>query len=322
MTRAMVPIASLQRRIPTAGRIRIGEKVGAKGAPKALGTFRLTSHDEEAVEQVASIYGGTARAWNGAPTPGQFEVITEATELRIVLPPDPLSGTPVYEQWSGGGCQRRCDGVTCTVTQATGPDTVEPVEIDCICAGKGEMECAVKTRLNVILPDIKFAGVWRLESGSWNVAQEMPGMVDMIEQLLGAGKLPYALLGLEHRKSVAGGKTRRFIVPALRLPGSMEQLARGELSAGAMAQVSSPDRLALASGGGLDPDDDVVDGEIVEADPGVLLAEWTEALDALDDDTRRDVVATFHEQNPGIPFDQLADDNAKAWIAYAKEAAS
>lgn len=236
MSRAIVPIAQLQNRIPTAGRLRFGQKSGPKGAPKAIDTWRFTSHDREAIDQVASIYGGAVEAWSDAPTPGQWQVTTTASELRIVLPPDPLGGSPIYEQWSGGGCQRRCDGVTCVVNQRTGPDEVEPVETPCICDAKGELECQVKTRLSVILPDIKFAGVWRLDSGSWNVAHEMPGMVELVQSLQQRG-LTRGLLALEHRKSVSGGKTRRYIVPTLRVDGSMDQLASGEMQVSALGTV-------------------------------------------------------------------------------------
>jgi hypothetical protein len=242
--RAIVPISQLNRRLPEAGRLRTGVKDGKR--PKAIPTWRITSADEEAVTQVAEIYGGTVTPWKDAPTPGQFEVTTEASELRIVLPPDPLGGTPIYEAWSGGGCQRRCDGMTCTTLQQ-GADGIEQTDVPCMCLRAGEMLCRPHTRLSVILPDVRFAGTWRYESAtSWNVAQELPGMVDLIQQLQQRG-LTRALLAIEHRKSVAAGQTRRFTIPVLRISDSMDALAAGAARVG--GTLGAPEQHAALPAG-------------------------------------------------------------------------
>lgn len=248
----VVPIANLERRIPEAGRIRTGVKTG--NAMKALPEFRFTSHDEEALGQIAAMYGGTVAPWSDPKAAaGQFEVITEAPEIRVVLPPDPLGGTPIYELWGGGGCERRCDGLTAVVLQQ-GPDGLEQVQTSCICVAKGEMSCKVITRLSVILPEVRFAGVWRLDTKSWNAAQELPGMVEMIQSMQGQG-LTYATLALKHRRSVSAGKTHRFIIPVLGIPASIESLAAGGQQLGSLPPV---ERLELAP-----IEDEVHDAEIV-----------------------------------------------------------
>lgn len=290
MSRLPVPIAHINRRLPEAGRIRTGAKTktsGGKERPTALRQFRFTSHDEEALGQVAALYGGTVRPWSEPKAaPGQFELLTDATEIRVVLPPDPLGGTPIYERWGGGGCDRRCDGLTCTTT-VSGPDGPEPTEVPCMCTAAGAMSCDVKVRLNVMLPEVRFAGTWRLESGSWNAAQELPGMVDMV-QSLGQG-LSHATLTLQPRKSVSGGQTKNFVIPVLGIPASLEQLAAGaarlqSLGAGGGVPPSAALGAGDPSGNEVepdpsdstsapspdtpppDPDDDVVDAEIVDED--------------------------------------------------------
>lgn len=291
MSRAVVPIGNLSRRLPEAGRIRTGVKSGK--AMRAIPHFRFTSHDEAALQQIADMYGGEVRSWSDPKAAaGQFEVLTEAPEIRVVLPPDPLGGSPIYELWGGGGCERRCDGMTASILQQ-GEDGLEPVDVPCICAAKGELACDIKTRLSVILPEVRFAGVWRLDTKSWNAAQELPGMVDMIQQMQSAG-LAYATLALKHRRSVAGGQTRKFITPMLGIPASIEQLAAGHARLGALPEGDQPERLALGAGSseevsGDDPptsdasppasdaapssdvvadDEDVVDAEIVEGPAG------------------------------------------------------
>jgi hypothetical protein len=204
---------------------------------KAIPTWRATSRDEEAIRQIAAVYGGEPRPWEGSD--GQWEVITTAAELNVVLPPDPLGGTPIYEQWSGGGCQRRCDGVKCQVPTA-GPDGTELAEVDCICSAKGAMECSPHTRLSVILPDVRFAGVWRYESAtSWIVAQELPGMVELVRGLQERG-LTRAVLAIEKRRRTQDRKP--FTIPVIRLADSPDEIAAGHAALGALpvAAVEPP----------------------------------------------------------------------------------
>lgn len=271
--RPVIPIRDLQRRIPEAGRIRIGVKTAK--AMKALDVFRFTSSDRAALDQVAAAYGGIVKPWNEPKAdPGQFEVITEAHEIRIVLPADCLGSSPVYECWGGGGVDRRCDGLTCT-TVVSGPDGPEPTDVPCLCVAQGTMICEPHTRLNVILPEVRFTGVWRLESKSWNVAQEFPQFVELIESVQERG-LTRGVLRLEHRQSKSGGQTRKFVVPVLGLDESIDGLMSGAAAFGAVGPSSSVP--ALSSGEGdsestdgrapgiaaSSPDDDVVDAELVD----------------------------------------------------------
>lgn len=280
MGRPVVPIRNLQRRIPEAGRIRIGVRSGK--AMRALDVFRFTSPDREAIDQIAATYGGEVKPWTDAKAaPGQFEVITTANELRIVLPSDPLGSSPTYEMWSGGGRARSCDGITCT-TLEPGPDGPEPCEQECICAAAGSLSCEPHTRLNVLLPEVRFTGVWRLESKSWNVAHEMPDFVALIQSLQQQG-LTRGVLRLEHRVSKAAGQTRRFVVPVLGVSESLDALAAGAARVGAIGAGSSAAVAEIGSGVGHtemtapvgspsdrpasaipDPDDEVVDAELVE----------------------------------------------------------
>lgn len=172
---AVVPIRSIKKTFPEAGRIRLGVKAKTaqgKEYPKSIDTFRLTSQYRAPLDQAAEAWGGEVRPWND-----QFEVITQTNSLDIVLPMgegfDPLGGTPVYELWSAGGCTRRCDGETMIAPTSTGPDTVEMTESPCVCAAKGILECSPKLRLTVGLPDLDFYGFWRLETGSMYAIQEL-----------------------------------------------------------------------------------------------------------------------------------------------------
>lgn len=242
----VTPIRDLARRIPEAGRIRTGSEKPAKGMGRAIGTFRFTSSDQEAIEQVAAIYGGKVNRWANAPTKGeQWQVTSEASEIAVVLPPDPLGDSPIYELWDGKGNQRRCDGETCTIMQP-GPEGPEPTDVPCLCAAAERLECSPRTRLSVILPDVRFGGVWRYQSNTSKiVAEEMPGMVALIQSLQDRG-LVRARLAIEHRKSVVLGETHHFTIPVLRVADTMDALVAG---AGRVAALppTAPAMPALAA---------------------------------------------------------------------------
>lgn len=274
--RSIVPIAAMNRRLPELGRIRTGAKT--EKAMKALSTFRFTSSDRTALEQIAALYGGTVKPWaDPKATEGQHEVITEAAEIAVALPADPLGGTPVYELWGGGGCERRCDGVTCE-TWVKGPDGPEVAEVACICVAKGEMACDPKTRLNVILPNVRGIGTWRLETKSWNAAQELPGMVDLIQSLQSRG-ITRATLRLEHKRSTQAGQTRKFIVPVLGLDASVEALVAGEATVGRLSapEIVAASPLSLGGEGGDAADAEEAGTSVPVTAADVHGAEFTES---------------------------------------------
>ena len=230
----VIPLTDIDRRAPEAGRIRIGIKTGR--AMKSIDTFRFTSPYRDIIAQLAQRYGGVARPWTDdrARIKDQWEVITEANEIAVYLPANGLS--VYYEKWTGGGCERRCDGVSCEIVQMQGDNAV-PVSSPCICVAKGARECQPYTRLNVVLPEIPFRGTWRLETKGWNALHELPGMWEMIRSLDESGQMVQAYLGVEKRSDKAGGKTRHYVVPKLTVGQSPQELQAGN---GSVTAIDSP----------------------------------------------------------------------------------
>lgn len=224
------------------GKIKLGKKVATKSGgasrPTSIETFRFVSRDEQAIRTLAERLGGTPQLVDG-----QWDLESESKEIDVILPPDPLGGTPIYELWSGGGCQRRCDGVTATVPVATGDD-VSFVDQACICASNERMECKPTVRLSVILPYVTLGGVWNLKTNSWAATREMQQMVATIEMAQTRG-LVAAVLALEARQQKTAGKTRNFVVPVLRLNATLAELAAGGNNAMAL---SAPAQAALPAG--------------------------------------------------------------------------
>jgi hypothetical protein len=204
-----MPIVTLQQRLREVGRIRIGQK-GPKGGPQRLTTFRFTSFDRRAVEAAASIWGGKVKECTEPELVGQFEVITNAAEIPIMA--SPMDPTQYMELWSGGECQRRCDGQTELRTGCP-----------CMCEA-GSEECKPTTRLPVILPDLPGLGVWRLESRGWHAAAELIQSFEMLRALNGRREMAEGLLAIEERRSKKDGTRLRFIVPVIRIGMAPRQL--------------------------------------------------------------------------------------------------
>jgi len=284
MPTTIVPFDETNRRAPEAGRIRIGKKVamsGGKDRPGKLDTFRFTSPHLELITKLANIYGGDVEPWNEpkARIKNQWQVTTTSNRIRVYLPPDGISQH--YEKWTGGGCERRCDGETVQTTHTVG-DQIVIDESPCICMAKGLEECKPHTRLTVILPEIPFYGTWRLDSQGKNARDELPGMYDFIVQLQQQQSMSVAMLTVESRTEVRDGKTRNFVVPGLAVEQSPLEILAGQadvrsISArGEQSAVGATTDRALPRPPSVD-EDGVIEGEIVDPDEmelrGKLIAD-------------------------------------------------
>lgn len=235
-------IITLQRQARELGRLRTGytDTTGPRARPVRSQTWIITSHAEHYVQAAADVWGGTVEKWqplgNGA---AQWRVITTTPSLDAILPPgDPMS--QCYEAWTKGGAQRRCDGMTESLSDSP-----------CVCrarwgdnfhevAPKDEV-CKVTTRLNVILPEMPDIGAWRVETHSFYSANEMAAAVDVLKGSLGEGAMIPVRLRIEQRTRVAAGKTKQFPVIAVELRGGTAgQILSGTVQAPAVAAATAP----------------------------------------------------------------------------------
>lgn len=238
-------IIDLQRRIAEVGRIRIGDQVATqsgKTRPRKLETFRLTSPDRQRIDAAAALYGGAVKAWK-SPAGAQWEVVTGASSMNVIVPPASMAFSQHYEVWSAGGCQRRCDGVTEQISD--GP---------CLC-DPDNRTCTPHTRLSVLLRDLPGLGVWRIDSQGYYAAVELGAAVEIIGVAAGVGAMLPARLRLEQRTVRRPGEpTRDFVVPVLDLDVTPAQLL-GAVGAGrvGLAALTDPVVTAPALPSGLTP---------------------------------------------------------------------
>jgi hypothetical protein len=262
-----MPLLDIQRKGQQIGRIRMGEKVdtgktykdgSAIYRPGRLATWRFTTGSKLAAVAIADLLGGQVKQWEK----NQLEVITDRSELAVVVPPRDQVISQWYEMWSKGGCARRCDSVTeklsnkpCLCPQPedpTDPDDVERTAIRRAELAADGKACSAITRLNVMIPDLPGLGVWRLDTKSHYAAAELGDSADLLEMARDHGVFLPAILRIDHRERVANGKTKKFPVPVLEVTATFRQIASGELtSGGVVAQLPPapvPVRQAIAAG--------------------------------------------------------------------------
>lgn len=199
----MSPIEGVEPRLLEIGRLRMGTV--EDGHPSKLEHWRLTSSHLDALSAASKIYGGVVGEWQGG-----YELLTTSDVLNVMVPPNAL--TQYLEAWTAGGIQRRCDGQTELISG-------DP----CHCDGEAIRTCDPSTLLRVLLPELPGLGVWILGTKGWTAAAELQGSVALLARLPRTGEWPVAELALEQRTKVVEGQTRRYVVPAIRLPYTLAE---------------------------------------------------------------------------------------------------
>lgn len=319
-------LLDVQQKYREMGRVRMGKK-GAKGQPQKLDVWRLTSGGDsgrELLEKVAELYGGTVEPWPDAPDEGDWwQITTETASLEVVVPPGEVL-SQYWEQWSGGGCKKRCDGVNQVLVDrpCSCPDDIAK-RLEKAQTGNA---CKPVTRLSVMLRGIRDVGVWRLETHGMNAAQELPGTYDILRRAAEVGALLPARLTIASRSSKKDGKTQRFKVPVLELMHTVDEVAAGlsQLKAGEGSQIAGElpaapppvERKNMPATGaepaGPPPEDaswqpPAERAPIPEPSTAGVLPEWIVQLPGYDDDILRAAEAVAAEAGKPVTFKSLHD---------------
>lgn len=264
-----MPILQLQMRMRQLGEIRIGHVVptgktrrdGKPGTrPAKLDKFRFTSPSREILTSVAELYGGEVKPWtpaNGGPS--EFEVYSKANRLPVLIPPRD-SVSQWYELYAGSKCQRRCDGVT-----------EYKRDKPCLCDPE-DRDCAITTRVNVMLRDVPALGQWLLVSKGYHAAVTLPPAAELLAQ---AGGYVAGWLGMEEKTAIVKDKPARFMVPTLDVEITPAALMAGQITGQAPAVASGPERVAITGGR---PDYAAL--AAVATTPAEVGALWKKAVDA------------------------------------------
>lgn len=243
-----MPILTLkhQQTVTQIGRIRLGIKVkdqSGKERPTKLDRLRFTSPQKKHIETIAGLYGGEVRLWEPPHGNAQWEVITDVTEVPVLVPPQDPGENQWFEDWAKGGCKRRCDGVTERISQKP-----------CMCdPDPKRRKCKMHTRITVMLKDVESIGVWLIDTSSFFAAIELPGVARLLANSAG---LIEGVLRLDPRTKVSDNLTKHFAVPVLDVTGftaaelvsgRAPELAKQRLAASvdaAMAITAGPNPIA------------------------------------------------------------------------------
>ena len=259
-----MPIQGLseRRRLPRAGKIRLGEKrVSQKSGnpyPAAVDYFVFP---EENAKTLTGFFGEKAR------------------EIDIMFPDDDLEQIcPQYlKRYGTSGLLCRGDGVN---AECVNQETGEWVEIDCNpeeCPhfsppdnDKSKKSCRQVMNLRFIIPQVISEGVWQLDTSSYNSIIAVNSAIEYIRGLVGRVSMIPLRLRVIPREVQPEGKKKIVHVLDLKLGA---QLGLRELQA--LAQSEGKPLLALPSLDDHVPPDDLfpveaeafeepAEGEVVE----------------------------------------------------------
>jgi hypothetical protein len=290
-------IIGLQQQQTEVGRIRLGVKIASSNGgsrPAKLDTLRFTSPRRDLIERVAELYGGKAEPWQPLKGNSQWQVITTSTEVPVMVPPQDPSQSQWLEMWSKGGCLRRCDGQTERISGKP-----------CMCdPDPQERDCKMHTRIQVLLEEVPGIGVWRVDTGSFYAAAELPTTARILAEA--KGLIPGKLI-LDQRTVTRGGKTFNFAVPVLDIaeftPAELLSGKVPEMAARRRAEaIDNRSRVAISAG----PDYSSLLFAVTTID--ALTDLWEEAgnAGALTDELRAEFVAKGAEirgRNENEPVD-------------------
>jgi hypothetical protein len=276
----VTPLSQLDRTAPEAGRIKLGHKTTAasgKTVQASLHKFRFTSPQKNLLDQLAAIYGGLVKPWHDdlANPRDQFELYSETDSIKVLVIPGAISQW--YELWSKGGNERRCDGEECT-TSRRGPNGPELTVVPCICNAEEQLACKRTTRIQFALPEISFAGVWRLETKGKAASRELPAMFDLISAVTVRGRLVEARLIISERTEMRNGKRQNYVVPQLVMDNTLTELGGGASTLAIGPGEPAAPTMELGTGLEL-PDDGIEEAEVLT--PEMVDTEQRLAADAV-----------------------------------------
>lgn len=217
-----MPIVDLQPQLPTAFRLRLGttEKATSQAGkefdrPKHLGgQLRATSPVRSVVDSIQEAYGGEGVIEWAREGGREWSTLLPARPLRVILVPG-SSLSQWWEHWSGGTCDRRCDGVTDHLRNC--PCTCPPVEE----RTDRQHHCTPKSRITLILPRMNMLCAGRLDTGSRIAAASLAGTMAASAMLLDSGVLLSATLKIGYRNK---GKSH-YVYPEVIIDGAADRSA-------------------------------------------------------------------------------------------------
>lgn len=234
-----------QRALARIGKIRLGDRKPDRGAGKTRTTWRLTSPNKLAIEQVQAVYGGTVSQWEG-----QWELLSDTATLSVMIDTR-MSLDEGFEQYNGKTRTHDCDGLHCNFREIVrrGDKILSCSDVrrvQCLCDPRElgaalpdeERKCDTRTSLRVILPCTEDLCLWQFDSKSLQFNREVNGTLDSLRAIYDpvGVRHGYCLLTIQQRKSTVGDSVKHWSVAVLSMDPNPPDLVKTLLSRTPSAQ--------------------------------------------------------------------------------------
>lgn len=251
------------RRLPRLGKIRLGIKkktAAGKEYPAEVDYFILDPEtavdleNEKLVQEFEQRYG---------KDPKQIPIMIPGADLDLVFP-------QWYKRYgSSSGLECRGDGEVAIVTQpefaarltVIGKTDDGLTKVECkgeACPYFIEKKCGRRATLQVLLPEMPGAGVWQINTGSWNSIVNINSCLDYIRAV--AGRYHMIPLTLERRPQEVNsdGNRRTHYIMHISMTQSLKELQQLALIA--------PERITLELPEPAEDEKDILHGENANID--------------------------------------------------------
>src|SRR6516225_10362496 len=193
----IIPLDNIPGRMPRIGKISAGymdtKTIQGRAVmfPVKSRTLVFRCADPAVLRQAQNIVGGTVSKSPNPRAEGVWRLISEASELQVVIATDDRRDAPArYETWGASGKLRDCDGRTCRFV--IDPKSGERQDnVPCWCAAhdlaaEDPEACRITTRLNLVIPSfaaIPGIGVWQFESRGRTTFADLKGLRELFQRL-------------------------------------------------------------------------------------------------------------------------------------------
>lgn len=206
------------------GRFRSGRLVGK--LPESLSNWRVTTGDPEVADRIAALFGGAPTGWE-TEKEDNLEVLTDAPSVRIVI--DSSSAIDASMKLFGSnGLIHHCDGV-----DFLSPEEDKGTPCGCPASLQDRKDKAKSGRgpkpsidLTFRLADAPDLGIFRFNSGSWELVKVLHEVIEAVDVAGGAdadgkgGSPVEASLAIEHvAYTTKAGRDVAFNKPVIKVLG-------------------------------------------------------------------------------------------------------
>ncbi|MEV6684425.1 hypothetical protein AB0N28_03615 [Streptomyces sp. NPDC051130] len=211
----------------TVGRFRSGRLVlvNGKETPESLNEWRVTTGDPVVADRIAEMLGGEPESWE-TDKEDNLQVLTDASTVQIIIEPDGVDAS--FKMFMpGAGLTHHCDGYEFLSPEE---DKGKPCKCPSLMAERkfeAQKMRGPKPSIDITfrLADAMELGIWRFNSGSWSLVNELPKLFKELDKYPGQqirASLTIKNVTYVPSKGPRAGQTVSYNVPDIKIFGAYE----------------------------------------------------------------------------------------------------